>query len=176
VPRCLIRLWIPSPGATWEGFMAHGPQVSPAIEYIADIFEATSTIATRSNVAPAVSRPMVLLVGRSGSWGTPVLKSLEKLKSRISHATPAEVTAEYVKRDGYHLILLDSTVPPEQRKQLSAELIGSGASIFYTFPVENGCWWLPALRHGEDCHGAPAFRRSEIPFELLRIFHDQTES
>jgi hypothetical protein len=116
------------------------------------------------------------LVGRSGSWGTSVLKSLEKLQSEISYATPHEVTSEYVKRGGYNVILLDSTVPSEQRKQLSFELVGSGASIFYTFPVENGCWWLPALRHGQNCHGAPAFRRNEFPLELERIFQDQTEA
>jgi len=81
-----------------------------------------------------------------------------------------------VRRGTYNLILLDSTVAPEQRRQLASELIGSGVSIFYTFPVENGCWWLPTLRHGQDCHGAPAFRRSEFPIELERILQDQTEA
>jgi hypothetical protein len=152
--------------------MAHGPQVSPATEYIPGIFETTPTISSQTKAARAVSCPNVLLVGRSGSWGTPVLKSLGRLRSEISYATPRQVTAEYVKRGGFNLILLDSTVPPEQRKQLSTGLIGSAVSVFYTFPVENGCWWLPALRRGEDCHGAPAFRRGEFPFELERIFQD----
>jgi hypothetical protein len=156
--------------------MAHGSHVSPAVEYIPGIFETASSIASHSNVAPAVSCPNVLLVGRSGSWGTPVLKSLEKLGSEISHATPQDVTLDYVIRGRYDLILLDSTVPPEQRKALSAGLIGSCASIFYTFPVENGCWWLPSLRCGEDCHGAPAFRRGEITSELERIFQDPSGS
>jgi hypothetical protein len=152
--------------------MAHGQQMSTAIEYIPGIFETTPTIGSQTKAAPAVSCLNVLLVGRSGSWGTPVLKSLERLRSEISHATPHQVTAEYVKRGGFNLILLDSTVPPGQRKELSTELVGSRTTIFYTFPVENGCWWLPALRRGEDCHGSPAFRRTEITFELERIFQD----
>jgi hypothetical protein len=116
-----------------------------------------------------------LLVGRNGSWGTTVLKSLEKFGSELFFVAPQTVTSEYVRRGAYNLILLDSTVPPEQRRKLASELIGSDASIFYTFPVENGCWWLPALRQGQDCLGTPAFRRNEFPLELERILRAQTE-
>ena len=102
-----------------------------------------------------------------------VLRSLEKFDCEWSFVSPQIVTAEYVRKGAYNLILLDSTVSPEQRKQLASELIGSKASIFYTFPVENGCWWLPTLRRGQDCHGAPAFRRNEFPFELERILRSE---
>jgi hypothetical protein len=104
-----------------------------------------------------------------------MLKYLEKFGSEISFAPPQAVTPEYVKNGDYNLILLDSTVPAEQRRHLSCELAGSEASIFYAFPVENGCWWLPTLRRGRDCHGAPAFRRNEFPLELERILQDQIE-
>jgi hypothetical protein len=117
-----------------------------------------------------------LLVGRNGSWGTSMLKSLEKFDCELSFVAPQTVTSEYVRKGAYNLILLDSTVPPKLRRQLVSELVGSEASIFYTFPVENSCWWLPTLHRGEDCHGAPAFRRNEFPFELERILQDQTEA
>jgi hypothetical protein len=114
-----------------------------------------------------------LLVGRNGSWGTLVLKSLTKFESDLSFVAPQLVTSEYVKKGAYNLILLDSTVSPEQRRQLASELQGWNVSIFYTFPVENGCWWLPTLRHGQDCHGTPAFRRTEFPSELERILRSE---
>jgi hypothetical protein len=171
----MISLRSPSPGATVEGFMSSGTQVSPATHYEHGMFETTSSLALRPHAPTVVSCPSVLLVGRNGSWGTLVLKSLEKFECELSFVAPQTVTSEYVRRGAYNLILLDSTVPPEQRRQLASELIGSEASIFYTFPVENGCWWLPTLRHGQDCHGAPAFRRNEFPFELERIVRGQTE-
>lgn len=149
--------------------MASRPQLSPAISYEHGLFENNSSITLQSRAATAVSCPSVLLVGRNGSWGTSVLKSLEKFGSELFFVAPQTVTAEYVRRGAYNLILLDSTVPPEQRRNLASELIGSEASIFYTFPVENGCWWLPALRRGQDCHGTPAFRRNEFPIEVERI-------
>jgi hypothetical protein len=156
--------------------MSSGPQVSPAISYEPGMFETNSSLTPHSRGATAISCPSVLLVGRSGSWGTLVLKSLEKFECELFFVAPQTVTSEYVRRGAYNLILLDSTVPPEQRRQLASELIGSEASIFYTFPVENGCWWLPTLRRGQDCHGTLAFRRKEFPFELERILQDQTEA
>lgn len=152
--------------------MAHEPQVSPPIEYASGIFNTHAAAAAR---APVASCPVVLLVGRSGSWGSAVLRSLEKFRSELSYAPPERVTPEYARKGDFSLILLDSTVPREQRRQLVSELTGTRVSIFYTFPVEYGCWWLPALSHGEDCHGAPAFRRSEFLFELERILRGPTD-
>jgi hypothetical protein len=153
--------------------MSSRPQVSPAIDYAPGVFKTNSSLTSHSQEVAAVSCPSVLLVGRNGSWGTLVLKSLGKFECELSFAAPQIVTADYVRNGAYDLILLDSTVSPEQRRQLASELIGSEASIFYTFPVENGCWWLPTLRRGKDCHGAPAFRRREFPFELERILQGE---
>lgn len=149
--------------------MSSRPQLAPEIHYVPATFETDSSITSQSSVATAVSCPNVLLVGRNGSWGTSVLRSLEKVRSELSFAAPQTASPEFVRKGGFNLILLDSTVSPEQRRQLAAELIGSKVSIFYTFPVENGCWWLPTLRRGQNCHGTPAFRRNEFPLELERI-------
>ena len=156
--------------------MSSRPQLSPAIGYEHALFENNSSLTSRSQGASAISCPSVLLVGRNGSWGTLVLKPLQKFGSELSFAAPHIVTPEYVKHGAYKLILLDSTVSPEQRRQLASQLVGSETSIFYTFPVENGCWWLPTLRRGQDCHGAPAFRRNEFPLELERVLQDQMEA
>jgi hypothetical protein len=137
------------------------------------MFEHNSSLTSNSQGTTAISCPNVLLVGRNGSWGALVLRSLEKFECELSFAAPQIVTSEYARNGEYNLILLDSTVPPEQRRQLASELIGSEASIFYTFPVENGCWWLPTLRRGQDCHGTPAFRRNEFPLELERILQSE---
>jgi hypothetical protein len=41
-------------------------------------------------------------------------------------------------------------------------LEGSTVTLFYFHAVEQGCWWLPALRHGEKCFGSYALRPSEF--------------
>ena len=129
-----------------------------------------------SAAGTAVSAPSVLLVGRNGSWGSIILKSLAKLGSELTFAAPKTVTAKYTLKGAFNLILLDSTVTPEQRRQLTSDLAGTGTSVYYSFPVENGCWWLPTLRRGQDCHGAPAFRRNEFALEVERILQDEAEA
>jgi hypothetical protein len=152
--------------------MSTGTKVAPAPDCNPGTFEAKDPVSSRPKSGASASCPAVLLVGRNGSWGSPVLKSLERFGCQLSLEVPEAVTSEYARNAGYNLILLDSTVPQEQRRQLASELIGSETSMFYTFPVEQGCWWLPALLCGQDCHGAPAFRRNEFPLELERILHD----
>jgi len=93
----------------------------------------------------------------------------------LSFASPADIKPIREKNAAFDVILLDSTVTPEDRRRLAAALLGSRTSIYYTFPVENGCWWLPTLRDGQDCHGAPAFRRNEFPLELERMLRDHTD-
>jgi hypothetical protein len=156
--------------------MASRAQLSPQVFSRAQAFEPNSLLKEHSKGAVAVSHRNVLLVGRSRSWGVLLLKYLEKFGSEFSFASPQAVTLEFVKNGDYILILLDTTVPKQLRWDLSAELAGSEVSLFYTFPVEEGCWWLPALRRGQNCHGAPAFRRNEFPLELKRILHDQIEA
>jgi hypothetical protein len=155
--------------------MSGKPQLSPVV-FETSTFENKSSLASRSHGAAAISCPSVLLVGRNGSWGKLVLKSLEKFGAELTFAPPQAVTPEHVRKGAHNIILLDSTVPPEQRRQLASELAGSSVSIFYSFPVESDCWWLPTLEHGQDCHGAPAFRRNEFPNELERILQDHTEA
>ena len=112
--------------------------------------------------------PSVLLIGREISWAPSLLKLIEKCGAEAFFASPLEATSEYVKKSGHALVLLDSSVPPAQRKQLVCDLLAYSVSLFYVYPVEVGCWWLPALLLGEDHHGA-ALRASEFRFELKRL-------
>ena len=50
-----------------------------------------------------------------------------------------------------------------------ALLAGLRVSMFYMLPVEEGCWWLPVLRNGENCLGTPAIRTTEFTYVLIEI-------
>src|ERR1700691_309474 len=102
--------------------MSSKPQVSPAVGHAFGMFEALSRRAPSSNGATVISCPSVLLVGRSVSWGTSVLKSLAKCGSELTFVAPQAVTSNHIRGRGYDLILLDSSVPSEQRRQLAFEL------------------------------------------------------
>jgi len=60
---------------------------------------------------------------------------------------------------------LDIVLSLNAHKGLSAMmalLADSRVSMFYRLPVEEGCWWVPVFRNGENCLGTPAFRPSEF--------------
>ena len=98
-----------------------------------------------------------------------MLKLIEESGVRPALIPPTSVIPECANTSGAALVLLDASVTAEQRKQIVAGLKGSGASLFYAYPVESGCWWLPAMVRGQDCHGSPAFRASEFPLELKKL-------
>jgi hypothetical protein len=111
----------------------------------------------------------VLLVGRNISWGPSLLNLIMKIGPEPVFVSPLRATSKIVKEGAYSLVLLGSCVPREQRTQVVSNLVGSVASLFYAYPVETGCWWLPALLLGKDCHGAPAFRTTDFLRELERL-------
>ena len=148
--------------------------LTPVIE--ATSFDKKSVLTPQPKTSAVTACPRVLLVGRQGAWSDALLQSLQKFDSQLSFATPLSVTPERARKGEYSLLLLDSTVPPDQRRDLAAALAGSNASVFYTFPVENGCWWLPALQFGKDCHGSPAFRRREFHAEIERLLGEHVEA
>jgi len=52
---------------------------------------------------------------------------------------------------------------------MMALLAGLRVSMFYMLPVEEGCWWVPVLRNGENCLGTPAIHTTEFTYVLIEI-------
>jgi hypothetical protein len=49
---------------------------------------------------------------------------------------------------------------------LLAALAGLPVTAFLCLPVEDSCFWLPAIDGGKDCLGLPALRPSEFASAL----------
>ena len=157
--------------------MSNASRTAAAVAYAPPLFEPKSVHVFEPNApsAPQVSAPGVLLIGRSVSWGVVALKYLAKFDGKLSFASPENVTARLVSSSKFKLILLDASVTAEQRRGITSEFAGTDVDVYYSFPVENGCWWLPAMRSGQDCQGAPAFRRAEFARELEKILKPRHE-
>lgn len=157
--------------------MSTAARIAPVPEFeAAPVAPNTSSVTPKPQISVGTACPRVLLVGRHGAWSDALLQSLQKVDGQLSFVTPLSLTAEVARKGAYSLVLLDSTVAADQRRDLVTALLGSNASIFYTFPVENGCWWCPALKLGKDCHGSPAFRRREFHAEIERVFGEHAEA
>lgn len=111
----------------------------------------------------------VLLIGESPRSFTHISNRLEKGGCRCRFAQNYEEARQTLLNGSFDIVL--SVVPPRDNAiaSLTEILAGTGASFFYALPVEESCWWLPALRQGERCVGAPALRPNEFASVLDEV-------
>lgn len=102
----------------------------------------------------------VLLLGEWARGSPHLLWHLEQRGCRCWFATSAKEALELFHQYKFQLIL--STSPVHQATQTISLLGRSNCSVFYAYPVEQGCWWLPLMNSGQKCLGAPALRPSEF--------------
>lgn len=74
--------------------------------------------------------------------------------------------ATSLEQQGFDLVI--SAVPLEQSDPLIRHLDQSDCAVFYSYPVEDSCWWVPLMKRGGKCLGIPALRPSEFVAVLDR--------
>jgi len=112
----------------------------------------------------------VLIVGESAKGSSFLLQRLGKQGCECHVATSTGEAIRLSARHSFDLVLCTDWM--QGINTLIAALIGSPASLFRCHPVEDSCWWLPAVRHGEECLGTPALRPSEFAHELDGIVEE----
>ena len=116
-----------------------------------------------------MSRPAanVLLLGESARGSSYLQSHLEQLGCACAFATSSEEAIALIDRHAFHLILI--TNPLHETDPLVAALSESDCTVYFSYPVEDGCWWLPLVHHGQKCLGTPAVRPSEFVGLLDRL-------
>lgn len=112
----------------------------------------------------------VLLVGESAKGSSSLQDRLEKCGCEC-HAS--ESCSEAILLSAGHAFdLILCTGQMEGINELVESLIGSPTTLFRCLPVEDSCWWLPVVRQGEKCLGAPALRPTEFASALDEIVEE----
>ncbi len=109
----------------------------------------------------------VLLVGESAKGSSSLQDRLEK-RGCECHASESCLEAILLSA-GHAFDLILCTGQMEGINALVECLVGSPSTLFRCHPVEDSCWWLPVVRHGEKCLGAPALRPTEFASALDEI-------
>jgi|SRR5579859_149800 len=107
-----------------------------------------------------VKQLRVLMVGTSAKGASFLLQCLEKRGCECHMAISSAEAALLFSKRGFDLVLCTGWM--RGMNGLIATLIGSRASLFCSHPVEDSCLWLPVVRDGEKCLGAPALRPGEF--------------
>jgi hypothetical protein len=112
----------------------------------------------------------VLLVGESVEGFSFLLQHLKKRGCECWVATSNWDATRLSGGHAFDLVLCTNGM--SGINALIASLMGSPASLFCSHPVEDSCWWLPAVQHGEKCLGTPALRPSEFANALDRMVNE----
>ena len=107
---------------------------------------------------PALVR--VLLVGESRIGFSSLLERLQKSGCQCLFTTSCVEGAHLVADSSFDLVLCSGQMDGSQ--DLVRAVRDSNATLFRYVLVEDGCWWVPAVRQGEQCACAPALRPSEF--------------
>jgi hypothetical protein len=67
------------------------------------------------------------------------------------------------------LVLSNTHLPDGTGFDLLMALAGLPVTAFLCLPVENSCFWLPAIDAGKECLGLPALRPSEFASTLEKM-------
>ena len=112
----------------------------------------------------------VLLVGKNARASSHLLWHLEERGCHCSLASSAEEGGALFQRGKFRLILGMNS--PRQITRLVPLLGSPNCSAFYALMVEHGCWWLPVVKSGQMCLGAPALRPREFTSVLEQTLNE----
>jgi hypothetical protein len=108
----------------------------------------------------------VLLISETEHGCSNLRGRMELRNYRCWFASSFDEAAEHFRKQSFHLVI--STIRFHQCDGLLARLAGLPSTVFQCFLVEDGCWWLPVAREGQECLGAPALRAEEFLGEIDR--------
>ena len=108
------------------------------------------------------SKIKVLLIRESQNTYSPLTDHLRRGGCECCFAASKREAGLLLDNHTFDLVLGPIRLKSESLYPLIGRLDGSLTTLFYSQPVEHGCWWLPALRRGQNCFGAPAFRPGEF--------------
>lgn len=112
----------------------------------------------------------VLLVGGCARKSSPLARHLLKRGCNLSFAaykkeatglsSSAVVLSEFDLRDG-------------TAYELMAPFLGTDTPMFFSYAVENSCWWITAMFQGRDCYGEPGRRPREFTILLDELLSEK---
>lgn len=103
-----------------------------------------------------------LLIGENSQGPSHLATRLQGHGCECSFATSYQEACASLRSQVFEVVLSPMRLRGVTVFPLIDLLEGSKVTLFYSQAVEQSCWWLPALRHGEKCFGSSALRPSEF--------------
>jgi response regulator RpfG family c-di-GMP phosphodiesterase len=113
-----------------------------------------------------ISGTDVLLVGQNFHNAHTLTDRLRRRGFRCHFVSNLREASDLLSSRPVDLVLSNTHLPDGTGFGLVGVLAGLPVTVFLCLPVENSCFWLPAIDVGRECLGSPALRPSEFASAL----------
>jgi hypothetical protein len=111
----------------------------------------------------------VLLVGPDFKVGQSLPERLRQWGFRCHFVDTARMASQLLSSQQIDVVLATTRLPDGSGFGLVAGLSGLAVTAFLCLPVEDSCFWLPAIDRGRICLGSPALRPREFGRALREL-------
>jgi hypothetical protein len=112
------------------------------------------------------TEPRVLLIGENSQGSLHLIKRLARRGCDCRFATSYRDAISLLTAQDFDLVLSPTRIADSSVFPLVGVFKGSRTTWFCFLAVEEGCWWLPTLRFGQECFGSNALRPREFVSSL----------
>ena len=117
-------------------------------------------------------RLQILLVRKSQNGSSVLATRLAAQGCTCTFANSLQNVRTLLDRRTFDLVLGPIRLESDSLYPLIDRLEGTETTLFYSLGVEDGSWWLPALRRGENCFGEPAIHSSAFMCALEKTIQE----
>ncbi|MGH9717806.1 MAG: hypothetical protein ACRD4R_13920 [Candidatus Acidiferrales bacterium] len=111
----------------------------------------------------------VLFVGEYPALSTSVTRALKSLGCECRYAATCEQALAVLKERKFRLVLSKTKLADGNARELVPTVEAASGWMFLSFPVEDGCWWIPVMQEGQMCMEAVAMHSREFSKALVKV-------
>lgn len=116
----------------------------------------------------------VLFVGEYPALSASVARVLKSLGCECRYAETCEEALAAMEKRKFRVVLSKAKLADGSPRKLIPAIEGVSGWLFLSFPVEDGCWWIPAMEDGQLCIEAVALHSREFSKALLNILESMS--
>jgi DNA-binding NtrC family response regulator len=116
----------------------------------------------------------VLLVGSCARKSSALGGHLLKRGCNLSLAAGKKDAVELLQRRRFDLVLSGFLLPDGTAYELMAPLRGTDTTMFFSLAVEDSCWWITAMRQGQDRSEQAGLRPREFTMVLDELLFEKS--
>lgn len=111
----------------------------------------------------------VLFVGEYPALSASVARVLKSPGCECQYARSCEEAIAALEKRRFRMVLSKPKLADGSARALIPALEEASGWLFFSFPVEDGCWWIPVMAEGRLCIEAVALHSREFSKALLKI-------